>query len=378
MTTVAELVHWLEAFAPSRLAENWDNVGFLWGDLTSPIQRAMTCLTVTPAVTDEAIAEGAGMIVSHHPILFRGTKRLRADLPETGFLWRLAREGIAIASPHTAFDNTKDGINDLLAKTLGLVDLQPLRPPAAPSAAPVNCFKVVVFVPESDREAVMAAGFGAGGGKIGHYGECSFSSDGVGTFLGDETTNPTIGEKGRRESVREQRLEMICASGALAAVLDAIRRAHSYEEPAIDVYPLHVPPRAPTVNPGVGRIGRLPVASSLDTFADKVRRALRLGQVQVVGDPARSVERVAIACGAGADFLADAAKAGADLLFTGEARFHRGFEAEALGLGLIVAGHHATERIGVEDLALRLASAFPGLTVWASRREADPFRTIGP
>lgn len=377
MTTVADLADWLETFAPSRLAESWDNVGLLWGDPASRVERAMTCLTVTPAIADEAIDEGAGMIVSHHPILFRGTKRLRADLPETGFLWRLARAGIAVASPHTAFDNTRDGINDLLGKTLGLVDIQPLRPPVTPATASPNCFKVVVFVPESDREAVLAAGFGAGGGKIGHYGECSFSSDGLGTFLGDESTNPTIGEKGRRESVQEQRLEMICAPGVLPTVLDAIRRAHSYEEPAIDVYPLHAPSLSASGDPGVGRIGRLSEPCPLDAFAGKVRRALGAGLVQAVGEPTRTVRRVAIACGAGDDFLADAAKAGADLLVTGEARFHRGLEAEALGIGLIVAGHHATERIGVEDLASRLSTAFPGLNVWASRREADPFRTIG-
>ncbi len=132
MTTVADVAAWLEQFAPSRLAESWDNVGLLWGDPAAAVDRVMTCLTVTPTTADEAIREQSGMIVSHHPVLFREVKRIRADLAETGYLWTLARAGIAIASPHTAFDNTRDGINDRLCRRLGIVDVVALRPIAGP------------------------------------------------------------------------------------------------------------------------------------------------------------------------------------------------------------------------------------------------------
>ncbi len=114
MTTVAEVTGWLEQFAPAKLAEPWDNVGLIWGDPAAAVERIMTCLTVTPATADEAIDDRAELIVSHHPILFREVKKIRADWPETGYLWKLARSGIAVASPHTAFDNTREGINDLL------------------------------------------------------------------------------------------------------------------------------------------------------------------------------------------------------------------------------------------------------------------------
>src|SRR5262245_16675501 len=148
MTTVADVAAWLEAFAPSRLAEPWDNVGLLWGDPAATVERCMTCLTVTPTTAAEAVRERAELIVSHHPVLFRETKRIRADLAETGHLWSLARAGVAIASPHTAFDNTSGGINDLLCHRLGIVETAPLRPigsgrDAAPGgAAPgTNTFK---------------------------------------------------------------------------------------------------------------------------------------------------------------------------------------------------------------------------------------------
>ncbi len=366
-TTVRDLASWLESFAPSHLAESWDNVGLLWGDPKARVERIMTCLTVTPSVASEAIEDRAELIVSHHPILFRPIKRLVADDPMNGMLWDLARAGVSILSPHTAFDNTVGGINDGLALRLGLKDTGPLRDLSAPVT-----FKVIVFTQKRDRERVLNAIFAAGAGEIGAYKECSFATSGVGTFLGGEESNPSVGQKGRRESVREQRIEVVCPGGRLSAVLDAVRRANSYETPAIDVYPLHSEP----AGPGSGRLGTLAEAETLEKFARRVGEVLKTPGVQFVGESTRRVERVAIVCGAGDDFLGDAARARADVLLTGEARFHRGLEAEELGIGLVVAGHHATERPGVEDLANRIAADFPEIRVWASRRERDPFREI--
>ncbi len=375
MTIIADVTEWLEQFAPARLAESWDNVGLIWGDPREPVRKVMTCLTVTPTTAGEAIDAGAELIVSHHPVLFRAVKQIRADSPETGYLWELARAGVAIASPHTAFDNTNDGINDLLCERLGLVDVAALRA-AASAAGTRRSFKVVVFTPEAEREAVSAAAFEAGAGRIGAYDECSFAIPGEGTFFGTDSANPTIGQRGRRETVRELRLEFVCPSARLAAVLAAVRASHSYEEPAIDVYPLHEIDGGAGATPGVGRIGRLVNPQPLGEFARTAARALDIVSVAVAGHPARRVERVAIACGAGDDFLKDAARARADVLLTGEARFHRGVEAEALGVGLVLAGHYATERPGVERLAMLMGGAFPRLSVWASRSERDAFRLV--
>lgn len=367
MTTVADVARWLEEFAPSYLAESWDNVGLLWGDPAATVERVMTCLTVTAETAAEAVRDRAELIVSHHPILFRETKRIRVDLPATAPLWALGRAGIAVASPHTAFDSARDGINQGLCRRLGLVDVVPIRPIAGPSA-----FKVVVFTPESDREAVLAGAFGAGAGRIGDYTECSFAIPGTGTFLGGDSTQPTIGQKGRRESVAELRLEMVCPANRLAAVLAAIRASHSYEEPAIDVYPTQATPS----DLGAGRLGRLDKPRTLGALAAEVARILGQPSIQMAGDSAMKVERVAIACGAAEDFLGDAAKLGAQVLLTGEARFHRALEARSLGVGLLLAGHHATERPGVEDLAERIAAAFPKLNVWPSRDERDPLEIV--
>ena len=280
LTTVADVVAWVEGFAPSRLAEPWDNVGLLWGDPASAAEKVLTCLTVTAAVAAEAIEDRADVIVSHHPVLFKAVKSVRADRPEGATLWRLARANVAIVSPHTALDNTLGGINDILAGRLGLVDVGPLRPSPARAR-----FKVVVFAPGAERAAIIEAAFGAGAGRIGDYEGCSYSGTGVGTFLGKEGTNPTVGEAGRRTSVRERRIELPVMADCLAPVLAAIRAHHSYEEPAIDVYPLRSEPEGA----GIGRVGRLPAAESLSGFAHRVSAALGCPPPQVVGEPGRRI-----------------------------------------------------------------------------------------
>jgi dinuclear metal center YbgI/SA1388 family protein len=363
MPTVASICSYLDRFAPPDLAAEWDNVGLLLGDEAAEARRLLTCLTVTPAVVAEAVAEKADLIVAHHPILFRGAKRLSTAAAEGRLLWPLARAGIAVYSPHTAFDNTTGGINDALASRLGLANVTPLRWHDGER----RC-KVVVFVPDSDLQKVSDAMFAAGAGVIGQYEQCSFRIAGTGTFFGTESTNPTVGTKGRREDVSEWRLEVVCPEAILPGVLTAMRSAHSYEEPAFDVYPLK-----PLPGPGgEGRVGELPAAVPLSELAATVKRGLSAGAVQVVGDGERMVKRVAIACGAAGEFLGDAVKANADVFLTGEMRFHDYLRAEAQGIALVLPGHYATERPAVEELAGRLAKEFTELTVWASRGERDP------
>src|ERR1043166_123958 len=265
MPTVAELVQALEAIAPLDLAESWDNVGLLLGDPAADVRKVMTCLTVTPESAAEAVAEGVSLIVSHHPVLFRPTQRLTTANPEGRMLLALARAGIAVYSPHTACDNAPGGINDLLARHLELTQVTPLV--ATPQAA---ACKIAVFVPDADLAKVSDALFTAGAGRIGQYRECSFRLAGTGTFFGEDATNPTVGQKGRREEVAEWRLEAICPESLVDAAVAAMRRAHSYEEPAYDVYPLR-PERG---RGGAGRIGSLPSATPLTALAQRVKSVL--------------------------------------------------------------------------------------------------------
>ena len=229
-----------------------------------------------------------------------------------------------------------------------------------------------MFTPEPEREAVSSAAFQAGAGRIGAYEECSFAIPGEGTFFGTDAANPTVGERGRRETVRELRLEIrLPGSDGSPACWRRSARSHSYEEPAIDVYPLHEteaeasPCREPAGSAGWSS------RAALEEFAAR-RPAGRSACVAVamVGDPHRPVQRVAVACGAGDDFLKDAARAGADVLLTGEARFHRAHRGRGTGhrpAHRRPLRHRAARR---RRLAEQIALAFPNLTVWPSRTNA--------
>ncbi len=366
MVTTGDVLSFLETLAPLELAASWDNVGLLLGRRDVHVERVMTCLTVTPETADEAIQSGVGLVVSHHPILFRAVKRLTNATPEERTVLDLAQNGIAVYSPHTAFDDAPGGINDIISRAIKLKDITPLRK----RGAAAQC-KIVVFVPPDDLPRVSDALFAGGAGQIGQYSQCSFRLQGTGTFFGSDSSNPTIGQKGRREEVAEWRLEVVCPADHVADALARMRQAHSYEEPAFDVYPLH---GTPSTAAGAGRIGSLPAPVRLSDFAATVKASLNASLVQIVGDPSAWIERVAIVCGSGGEFIGDAVSVKANAFLTGELRFHDCLAAQAQGLDLVLPGHYATERIGVEELAGQLQTRFPQVSVWASRREQDPLR----
>lgn len=362
MPTVAECSAYLERFAPCATAAEWDNVGLLLGDPAASVSRVMTCLTLTPDVAEEAVRERADLIVSHHPIFFRAVKKLTANSGDGKVVFPLVRAGVAVYSPHTAFDNCAGGINDSLATRLGVANPIPLRPrPAAPQC------KLVVFVPDSDLQKVSDAVFAAGAGVIGQYRECSYRLAGKGTFFGTDATNPAVGQKGRREDVDEWRFEVVVPERSLGATLAAMRKWHSYEEPAFDVYPLK-----PGTTGGEGRIGDLASPVTLGELVARAKERLGAASAQVVGDLSRPVKKVAVACGAAGEYLSDSIRSNADVFVTGELRFHDALTARSAGVCVVIPGHYATERPAVEELADRLAAEWPGVTAWASRVERDP------
>jgi putative NIF3 family GTP cyclohydrolase 1 type 2 len=281
-------------------------------------------------------------------------------------VWPLARAGVAVYSPHTAFDNCAGGINDILCRRLGVRTPEPLRRREGPRAC-----KLVVFVPDKDLAAVSDALFGAGAGVIGKYEQCSFRLAGKGTFFGTEEANPTVGQKGRREDVDEWRLEVVLPEAKVTGAVRAMRRAHSYEEPAFDVYPLK-----PGSEGGEVRIGELASPTTLGELAGRVKAELSTVVTQIVGESSQTVRRVAVACGAAGDFLSDSIRAKADVFLTGEMRFHDALTARTANVGVILPGHYATERPAVEELAAKLAGDFPALATWASRRERDPLAGV--
>lgn len=332
------LVHKL--YAPE-LAEDWDNVGLQVGDPGASLERVLVALDPGLSAIRAARDAGAQALVTHHPLLFRPVKRLTPEDAVGQALWTAVRDGVAIISAHTNLDCAVDGLNSWLATRLGVQQSAPLQPVAG------DYLKLIVFVPAGHEQSVVEAFFSAGAGQIGAYDECSFRSQGEGTFRAGLGTNPFIGEIGQRKQVEEIRLETIVPKRKLARVLENMRKAHPYEEVAYDLVPLqnNVP------GAGLGRIGRLEQEMALDAFASKVKEALGCDHLRLIGSGSRTVHKIALCGGSGAGLLQTAYRQGADVLVTGDVKYHDARQAEELGIAMIDAGHFATEKLMIEQVA---------------------------
>lgn len=362
------LLDTLQELAPLETAEKWDNVGLLVGDATTDVSAVMTCLTLTPDVAEEAVREQVQLVVTHHPVFFKPVQRLTATSIEGRMLLSLIAHGIGVYSPHTAWDNAPQGINQQLAELANLENIRPLRP--IPCEEQVQ---IVTFVPVQHRPAVQEALWAAGAGIIHEYRDCSYFVSGTGTFFGSDQSNPTIGQAGRLEEVAEDRLEVVCPKSLIMKAITSLRAAHPYEEPAIDIYPRH----SLMSDRGGGRCGDLPQPMPLGELNQLLCERLNTPVTPFVGDPQKSITRLGIACGAAAEFLSEARRAGCEALMTGEARFHTCLEARSHDVGLILPGHYPTERLGMERLAELLAEQHANLKVFASRAERDPLQSRG-
>ena len=330
----------------------------------------LVALDLTPAVIDEAFNNGLGMIVTHHPLLFKPVARATADDPVGALVWRLARAGVSYAAVHTNLDAAEGGVSFALAEQIGVRDPQILAPLDGVMR------KVTTFVPETAAEAVRQSMAAVGAGEIGDYDGCSFSVAGTGRFVAREGASPTVGAVGQPEAVPEIRVEAVVPSWAVGAVRRAVATAHPYETPAIDVVALE----GRAARQGYGVVGHLDAPEPLTTFLKRVRDALGAGALRYVGDDRQSVERVAVCGGSGLSFLPDAIRAGADAYVTADVTYHRWFEAlDTDGrprLALVDAGHYETEAVTERLIADRLAAALPELSVRVTERRTSPMRTF--
>lgn len=365
--TVGAVVAAMEEIAPVGLAQDWDNVGLLAGDPAVPVRRVLACIDLTRAVVDEAIKRKVQLILAYHPPIFKPIRTLRADSPGTdAVIFRCVQQGIAIYSPHTALDAADAGTNDVIAELCGAKELHPLEHVDTPG---VSEFKVTVFVPPDSAERVAEAMFAAGAGRIGDYSRCAFRTPGRGSFFGGETTNPTLGKRGRAEFVDELRVETVVPAGALPAVVSALTMAQPYDEPAFDIYPLKPKPVR-----GIGRFGRLVKPSPLGSLARKLKRSTGATCVQIVGPRDRVIDRVVVVVGAAGSLPFRLALTPGDAIVTGEIRHHDALTIERVGCTAIALGHWASERPVLTSLAARLSAALGGVDVHVSASDRDPFQ----
>lgn len=329
----------------------------------------MVALDAAPCVVEAALATSCQLLVTHHPLIFTPLKTISYATPPGKQLCSAICGGLAVVSMHTNYDSADGGLNDLLAQRLGVSSLRPLR-----TAAGQELLKLVVFVPADHLDALRDALLPCAE-TLGSYRDCSFSAAGEGTFTPLPGAEPFVGSIGVRERVSEARLEVLINRQSLSRAVKALLAAHPYEEPAFDVYPLLNERRTS----GPGRIGTIAEPMSLKEFAAVARESLAAPGLRYVGNPTGMVKKVALCSGSGASLLHDAVRAGADVLVTGDVKYHEARNAEELGIALIDAGHFPTEIIMAAAVAHRLErllgeAGYDGCQVTTCSVETDPFR----
>jgi dinuclear metal center YbgI/SA1388 family protein len=338
-------------------AEDWDAVGLVCGDPGQQISRILFAVDPAPSVVEEAKAWGADLLVVHHPLLLKAVNGVGATTPKGRLVHDLVGNGIALFTAHTNADVPSSGVNDSLARAIGIVDPQVIVPDRSAGALD----KLVTFVPRDHAEAMRRSITAAGAGAIGDYDSCTFTTEGEGRFRPLVGASPTIGRVGEVEVVPESRIESVFPRSRRREVLAAMRAVHPYEEPAYDVFELADLPGA--AMRGHGRIGRLAAPVTLREYADRVAAALPATAhgVRAAGDPDRMVETVAVTSGAG-DFLLDTVlDTGADVYVTSDLRHHRAGEfLEHGGPALVDVAHWAAEWTWLPVVEQRVVEALDG------------------
>ncbi len=363
MTAAGDWIELLDEWYPPSWAEEWDNSGLQVGDRSWAAERVLVALDPTAEVVAEAAEKSSGLLVTHHPLLFRPISRLDVGEPQGRTVAAALSARVAVMACHTNADVASPGVSDALAEALELEVTGVLGSTLAGERV-----KLVTFMPVEATAKVLDAIAGAGGGVIGDYSHCSFRVRGTGTFLPSERAEPAVGERGALNEVEEDRLEVVVPREGLASAIEAMIDAHPYEEVAYDVYPL-----ASGGGLGLGRVARPREPLTADALADRCRE--RLGSsVRLAGDGDREVRTVALCGGSGASLIPAALRAGVDAYVTGDVKHHGALDAAASGLSVIDAGHHGTEWPFVPHLAARLRDSGLG-EVLVSEVSTDPFAT---
>jgi len=356
-----ELTDFLESVAPLAFQEDYDNSGLLTGSQEQEISAALLCLDITPAIVDEAISRGCNLIISHHPFIFRGLKKIEPGKMESEILIRVIKHEIAVYAIHTNIDNARGGLNEFLCRKLGLSNIDIL------SKKNGMLSKLVTFCPLDYTAKVRQAMFDAGAGVIGKYDFCSYNVNGQGTFRASSDTRPFVGEKNSIHFEDETRIEVIFPNHLEERLVKALQSAHPYEEVAYDIYPLS---NSFSVC-GAGMTGELEKPADAVDFLEMVKYKLNVKMIRHSGLPDKKIKKIAICSGSGS-FLAGAAKkAKADVLLTADVKYHDFFNADGCIL-LADIGHYESEQWIKDLLTERLIEKFPTFAVLSSGLNTNP------
>lgn len=363
-------INQFEQWVPKRFAVEGDKNGLMVGTLNKQINKVMIALDVLEETMDEAIEKQVDLILAHHPLLFRPLKQINLETPIGRIIKKAIEHNITIYAAHTNLDVANGGVNDLLANHLQLDETEVLI-----NTHQEEMNKFVAYVPKSHSEQIQSVLGKVGAGFIGEYSHCSFSVQGTGTFRPTQGADPFIGEAGKQEFVDEQRIETVIPSRLSKALISAYIKAHPYEEPVYDLYPLDQPKQ----QLGLGRIGKVHQEQTVRSYVDFVKKQLNLSHVRVVGDLEKQIKKVAVLGGDGNKYVFDAMRAGADVLITGDLYYHVAQDAKMEGMTIIDAGHHieSVMKLGVaQEMKSYLKTNGYDIQVFASEPSTEPFQFL--
>lgn len=361
---VKDIIAAIEDFAPPVYQESYDNCGLQVGNVMDEVKGVLISLDVTEAILEEAMQRGCNMIVSHHPLIFSGLKKISGRTYVERVVQKAIKNDVSIYAAHTNLDNVYDGVNGKIAEKLGLTHTSILAPKSN------TLSKLSTYVPVEAVDSLRDALFAAGAGKIRKYTECSFNSMGTGTFRAHKDANPTIGEAGGdRVQMEEMKIEVLVEKHAENAVMRALLGHHPYEEVAYELIPLP----NPNQEKGAGMVGTLPTPMKEQDFLTFLKKQMKTACIRHTELTGKDISRVALCGGSGSFLLNDAIKANADIFITGDYKYHQFFDAEGR---IIIAdiGHYESEQFTSEIFEDILNKKFPNFAILLSNLSTNPVK----
>jgi dinuclear metal center YbgI/SA1388 family protein len=360
---VTELSYELEKTAPLAYQESYDNSGLLLGNPEQEITGVLVSLDVTIEVIDEAIAKGCNLIVAHHPLIFSGLKKITGATQVEKIALKAIKNDIAIYAVHTNLDNAHKGVNYKIAERLGLENIQILKPKSN------SLMKLVVFVPLENTQKLMEELHKAGAGQIGNYSNCSFKSEGIGSFTPNSKAQPVIGSQGVAEEVKENRVEVVFPAYKKTDLLQAMRRGHPYEEIAYYLQNIE------NTNPqfGSGALGELPEAMEKDAFLAFLKKQMNASVIRYTPIGGASIKKIAICGGAGKFLLNEAIKTKADVFISSDFKYHDFFEAESK-IMIADIGHFESEQFTKDLIVENISKFITNFATYLSEIDTNPIK----
>ncbi len=358
---IGDIIHEIEQMAPLPLQEDYDNSGMQVGNKADECTGILLCVDVTPDIVSEAVERGCNLIISHHPLIFRGLKRLTGATQVERSVIQAISAGISIYSSHTCLDNAIDGVSHEMAYRLGV------DKPAILCRQENQMMKLVTMVPHDHVDAVRLALFDAGAGSLGNYDSCSFGVRGEGTFQAIDGANPYVGNIHTMHIEPETRLEVLLPAWLQSKVEQALLAIHPYEEPAYDFILLSNKCR----HAGSGVVGNLQKPLLAAYLISLVKKAFGSPIVRCTTPPDQPISRIAMCGGSGASFIHDAIAAGAQAYITSDVKYHD-FVDHARDIFIIDIGHYESEHCTKDIFYHIISKKFPNFAVCYSDKEKNP------